>query len=45
MKEKNCCDKKEENRSEKAQKPQKAQKNRKSESFSDCDKKNQDKMH
>lgn len=45
MKEKNCCDKKEERISEKAQKSQKAQKNRKSESFNDCDKKSEDKMH
>lgn len=44
MKDKNCCDR-EERRSEKAQKSQKAQKNRKSESFNDCDKKSEDKMH
>lgn len=41
MKDKNCCDK-EELRNEKAQK---SQKNRKSESFNDCDKKSEDKMH
>ncbi len=44
MKDKNCCDK-EELRNEKAQKSQKSQKNRKSESFNDCDKKSEDKMH